>query len=179
MSPTMVVLLLWFMSVPFTSASHVHHIPSAVSNRASMARFTSGASDLDAPKIRPVNSSSFDWWYFDVVSSDPGSLASVVVAFYTTTANAFPFLAPSNTTTVAQIAISFPNGTTFGATVNANGATVTSDENLSSGDWHDSGFKWTHTGDSTYTVVVDAPDIEVKGTIVFHSVCPQYRPKLN
>ncbi|KAJ7693083.1 hypothetical protein B0H17DRAFT_981939 [Mycena rosella] len=176
MARTTIVHVLWSISVLFASASHVYHIPSVVSNRSSTAHFTSAASGLDAPKIHPVNSSSFDWWYFDVVSSDPSSLASVVVAFYTTTANAFPFLAPSDTVTVAQIAVSFPNGTTFGATVNADGATVTSDENLSSGDWHNSGFKWTHTGDSTYTVVVDAPDIGVKGTISFHSVAPAHYP---
>ncbi|KAJ6570568.1 hypothetical protein DFH09DRAFT_1362677 [Mycena vulgaris] len=168
--------LLWSLCMIAVSASHVHHIPSAASNASSTAQFTSTSSALDAPKIRPVNSSAFDWWYFDVVSNDPSSLASVVVVFYTTTATAFPFLPPSDSVTLAQIAISFPNGTNFEALATADGATVTTDDNVSSGDWHGSGFKWTHSGDSVYTVVVDAPDIGVKGTIRFSSVAPAHYP---
>ncbi|KAJ7693085.1 hypothetical protein B0H17DRAFT_1060712 [Mycena rosella] len=156
--------LYWLISSLWTllaiaSQFHTYHIPSAVSNHSSTAQFTSAASGLDAPKIHPVNSSAFDWWYFDVVASDPNSLASVVAIFYTTTANAFPFFPPSDSVTFVQITGTFENGTTFGTIVNADGATVRSDDNASSGDWHNSGFSWTHTRDSAYTIVIDAPDI--------------------
>ncbi|KAF7334719.1 hypothetical protein MVEN_02302600 [Mycena venus] len=136
------------------SASQVYDIPAAVSNRTTTALFTSSSSGLDAPKINPVNNSAFDWWYFDVVSTDPNSVASVVV----------------------QISGSFPNGTPFNMFVNGDGATVTADDNVSSGDWHGTGFKWIHTGNATYTIQVDAPDIGVKGTISFHSIAPAHYP---
>ncbi|KAJ7445626.1 hypothetical protein FB451DRAFT_1005018, partial [Mycena latifolia] len=152
-------------------------IPSIVSTHPSSAHFISGASGLDAPKIHPVNSSTFEWWYFDAVPHDPRSRASVVVVFYTATASAFPFLAPAGTATLAQIAVTFPNGTAYGATVPADGATVTADENVSSGDWHNSGFRWTHSGDhSGYTVLIDAPHIGVKGSIRFRSPAPAHYP---
>ncbi|KAJ6479178.1 hypothetical protein DFH09DRAFT_1153658 [Mycena vulgaris] len=167
------LVCLW---MTLASSSHVYHIPSAASNKSSTAQFTSVASGLDAPKVHPVNASAFDLWYFDVVSSDPHSLASVVVAFYTATATAFPFFAPSDSITLAQIAISFPNGTTFNAAASADGATVTVDDNVSSGVWHGSGLSWTHNGDSRYTVVVDAPHMGVKGTIKFHAVAPAHYP---
>ncbi|KAJ7445613.1 hypothetical protein FB451DRAFT_1412642 [Mycena latifolia] len=110
------------------------------------------------------------------VATDPGSLASAVVVFYTTTATAFPFFPPADTITLAQISVSFPNGTIFNTIVPADGATVTSEDNVSTGDWHNSGFSWTHTGDSVYTVVIDAPDIGVKGNISLQSVAPTHYP---
>ncbi|KAJ7142929.1 hypothetical protein C8R44DRAFT_568841, partial [Mycena epipterygia] len=157
-------------------ASRVYDIPAAVSNGSSTAQFISAATGLDAPKIHPVNSSAFDWWYFDVVSTDPSSLASVVVVFYTTTATAFPFFVPLDSVTWAEIDVSFPNGTVFRAAATADGATVTVDENVSSGNWNGSGFSWTHTGLSQYTIVVDVPDMGIKGTIKFHSVAPAHYP---
>jgi hypothetical protein len=170
MPRTRISKLLGALWLGAASASHVYEIPAAVSNSTSTALFTSSATGLDAPKIQPVNTSAFDWWYFDVVSTEPSSLASVVVVFFTSTATAFPFFAPSDSVTLAQITGSFPNGTSFGTIASADGATVTADENVSSGQWHGTGLSWQHTGDQTYTIVVDAPDLGVKGTIEFHLV---------
>ncbi|KAJ6548789.1 hypothetical protein B0H19DRAFT_1031982 [Mycena capillaripes] len=167
--------ILWLAAA---SASRVYDIPATVNNDTSTALFTSSAKGLDAPKIHPVNNSAFDWWYFDVVSADPTSVASVVIVFYTSTATAFPFLPPSASVTRAQIHVSFPNGTVFTAFAPADGATVTADDNASSGDWHGSGFKWaaSHTGTSSYTIFIDAAEIGVQGTIKFHSVAPPHYP---
>ncbi|KAJ7660277.1 hypothetical protein DFH06DRAFT_1194162 [Mycena polygramma] len=159
------------------SASRTFDIPAAVSNSSSStALFTSAANGLDEPKIHPVNTSAFDWWYFDVVSTDPKSLASVVVIFYTSSTTAFPFLPPSDSTTLAQIFVSFPNGTLFNATANAESATVRTDENFSSGEWRGTGLKWAHTGEKRYTVTVDAPDLGMKGWISFRSIAPAHYP---
>ncbi|KAJ7659595.1 hypothetical protein DFH06DRAFT_965437, partial [Mycena polygramma] len=147
-----------------------------VSNRSSTAHFTASAHGLDAPKVQPVNASAFDWWYFDAVSTDPRSHASVTVVFHTSAASAFPFLPPSDTTTVAQISGSFLNGTLFSVTMGAKGATVTADENFSSGDWRGTGLGWTHSGDGTYTVLVDAPHVGMQGRITFRSIAPAHYP---
>lgn len=169
-----------WMLPAIASQIRTYHIPSAVSNHSSTAQFTSTASGLDAPKIHPVNSSAFDWWYFDVVASAPHSLASVVVIFYTTTATAFPFFPPSDSVTLVQIAGTFENGTAFGTMLSADGATVRTDDTGSSGDWNNSGFSWTHGGDSDYTIVIDAPDVGVKGNIDFRAVCAaEFRTRIH
>lgn len=145
--------IFWLISAYMLHActSHIYHIPSAVSNRSSTAHFISTASGLDSPKVHPVNASAFEWWYFDVVSNAPGSLASLAVTFYTTTANAFPLLEPSNTVTLVRTELSFPNGTLWTASLPAHGATVvTDDDHASRGDWHNSGFKWTQTREEGY-----------------------------
>ncbi|KAJ7042170.1 hypothetical protein C8F04DRAFT_1030619 [Mycena alexandri] len=175
MTRKLVVAFFSVLSLVTGTASHVYHIPAAVGNDSSAALFTSAAADLDGAKIRPVNATAYDWWYFDVVSTDPDSLASVVVVFYTATPGGFPFLPPSDSVTVAQIFVSFPNGTTFNATANADDATVITDNNVSSGEWVGSGLSWNHTG-FNYAVVVDAPDIGVQGTISFNPIAPAHYP---
>ncbi|KAJ7124603.1 hypothetical protein C8R43DRAFT_1030984 [Mycena crocata] len=177
--PAMISHIPWLIGalwVALTAAMRVSNISSATSNATSTASFTSTTIDLDGPKISAVNSSAFDWWYFDVVSTDQGSLASVVVVFYTTIAAAFPFFPPFESVTLAQIAVSFPNGTLSSIFVPAEGATVSSDGNASSGDWHGSGLKWTHDGDSLYSISVDAPDLGITGSIRFRGVVPAHYP---
>jgi hypothetical protein len=58
---------------------NLYRIPSALSNTSSTGIFTSTASNLDAPKVLPINGSTFDWWYFDVVDINPNSRASAAV----------------------------------------------------------------------------------------------------
>ncbi|KAF7360020.1 hypothetical protein MVEN_00729600 [Mycena venus] len=177
MHRTSIAKLFSILCLAAASASRAYDIPATVSNDTSSALFTSSATSLDGPKIHPVNNSAFDWWYFDVVSADPTSVASVVIVFYTSTATAFPFIPPSDSVTRAQISVSFPNGTIFSAFATADGATVTADDNASSGNWHGSGFQWSsNTGTSRYTIFVDSPEIGVQGTIKFHSVAPAHYP---
>ncbi|KAJ7145567.1 hypothetical protein C8R44DRAFT_601176 [Mycena epipterygia] len=154
----------------------VYDIPSAVQNGTSTAQFTSSATGLDAPKVHPINGSAFDWWYFDVVSTDPTVLSSVVVTFFTSSQPAFPLLDPSDSITVARIWVSFPNGTLWSAESNADGATVVADGDTSSGTWHGTGFSWTNTPAGGYLIVIDAPDVGVVGTISFSSVAPAHYP---
>ncbi|KAJ7268380.1 hypothetical protein C8J57DRAFT_1181335 [Mycena rebaudengoi] len=158
------------------SSTQTYNIPGEVQNTTSHAQFTASAAGPDAPKIHPVNASVFDWWYFDVVSTDPTSLASVVVVLYTTTPEAFPRGEPSGPV-VASISGSFSNGTLFSATTEGESATVTTGHDASSaGVWHNTGFSWSSPRPSEYSITIDAPQIGVKGTIQFKSTAPGHYP---
>ncbi|KAJ7133780.1 hypothetical protein C8R46DRAFT_1235373 [Mycena filopes] len=67
------------LALATTTVAHTYHIPATISK------------------------------YFDVASTDPASMASVVVVFHTGTTTVFPGKPPSNFSTLAQIAVSFPN----------------------------------------------------------------------
>ncbi|KAJ6617202.1 hypothetical protein B0H10DRAFT_1914609 [Mycena sp. CBHHK59/15] len=166
---------LWLVLPSASSQSPVFNIPSTVQNGTSHAQFTSSSTGLDAPKVQPINGSAFDWWYFDVVSADPTNLASVVVTFFTSSQPAFPLLAPSSFITVARIWVSFPNGTLFSAASDADGATVISDGDNSSGTWNGTGFSWMNIPSGNF-IVIDAPDLGVKGTISLQSIVPAHYP---
>jgi hypothetical protein len=162
---------LW-LSCILASQAQVYDISAAVGDQSSIATFTSGATDLDAPKVTPINSSAFDWWYFDVVPTDLTSLASIAVVFYTATTAAFKYVPPADTVAVVQITGSFENGTAFNVFVEGEGgATVTSDGNASSGSWNGTGLGWAHaSGPTTYTVELNATQVGVEGTIEFNAV---------
>lgn len=152
-------------------AQETYEIPSAVSNASSNAQFTSCAAGFDAPKVQPVNASAFDWWYFDVVATNQGSLASVVIVFFTAPATAFPFNPPSDNVLSLYLSISFPNGTVFSTPhVFADNATVTTVGNGSSGDWAGSGLSWTYSPDSGYTILIDSLEMGVLGSISLNPV---------
>ncbi|KAJ7609990.1 hypothetical protein DFH06DRAFT_1374747 [Mycena polygramma] len=169
-------LLTSFAVFAYAAASKIYHIPSAFGNAPSHAQFTSDFTGLDAPKVHPMNDSAFDWWYFDVVSTDPASLASAVIVFYAATPTAVPGQAPNSTLSV-NVWLTFPNGTQFFAQPEADGATVTVEGDSSSGDWHGSGFAWRYAPQSgSYEILVDAPDIQMKGRIDFQPRAPAHYP---
>ncbi|KAJ7627110.1 hypothetical protein FB45DRAFT_749690 [Roridomyces roridus] len=154
--------------------SNVFHIPTTAQNGTSVAQFTSTTSGLDAPKVQPINGSAFDWWYFDVVSTDPSNLASVVVIFFTSGQTGFPFLPPADTIIQASLEVSFPNGTILPRIVvpGEEGALITTKGDSTSGDWLGTGFSFTGNGSTNleYEVHIDAPDVGVKGTLTFSAV---------
>ncbi|KAJ7612769.1 hypothetical protein FB45DRAFT_939744 [Roridomyces roridus] len=178
-SPTSFLGALWTAFATVSIAhSKVFHIPSALQNGTSVAQFTASSSGLDGLMVEPINGSAFDWWYFDVVSTDPSMLASVVVTFFASSQPAFPLLDPADTITVARIWVSYPNGTLWEATANGEqGATVTTDGDSSCGDWHGTGFSWTSNPYTReYVINIDAPAAGVKGTITFPSPAPAHYP---
>ncbi|KAF8143760.1 hypothetical protein K438DRAFT_1632973, partial [Mycena galopus ATCC 62051] len=142
----------------------------------SEAQFISTATGLDTPKVQPISASAFEWWYFDVVSTDPTSLASVVVMLLTAPHSAFPVVPASDSVTVVSIWATFPNGTLWTAAVDGTGATVAVEGDGSSGTWHGTGFSWTGTRSSGYRIVVDALQIGVTGTISFQPNAPGHYP---
>ncbi|KAF7317759.1 hypothetical protein MKEN_00863700 [Mycena kentingensis (nom. inval.)] len=160
-----------------TASPKTYHIPSVPPSGPSKAQFAYDGLGADAPKVVPVNSTSFDWWYFDVVSTDPGDLSSVVVTFFTSTATAFPSLDEGGSLTPVRIWGSYPNGTLWEAIGDSGkGATVVADGDSSSGVWHGTGFSWNSTSPSTYTITIDAAELGISGTIDFHSSSPGHLP---
>ncbi|KAJ6457631.1 hypothetical protein C8R45DRAFT_1184337 [Mycena sanguinolenta] len=175
----------YFLSVlaaVFASATHAtphkYFIPGTVQNGTSYAQFISSAMSLDAPKVHPINPSTFDWWYFDVVSANSTDLSSVIVIFFTSPQSAFPLLAPSDSITTAYIYVSFPNGTLWSAVASADSATVETKGDGASGTWHGTGFSWTGSlsDGSGYLVSINAPDVGVTGTINFAPTAPAHYP---
>ncbi|KAJ7461326.1 hypothetical protein B0H11DRAFT_1736097 [Mycena galericulata] len=172
------IFLLAVLLALFSSAhGTIYQIPPSIQNGSSTAQFTSSAFGIDAPKVSPINASSFDWWYFDVVSKEPTSaLASVVVTFFTSSAAAFPLLSSSDSPLSAYIWVTFPNGTLWSGIANGEeNATVTSDSDYTTGVWHGTGFSWVGSK-AGYVVTIDAPEVGVTGTISFPAVAPAHYP---
>ncbi|KAF3399974.1 hypothetical protein F1880_007998 [Penicillium rolfsii] len=179
--------------VPFdsTARSWNYSIPSHVQNGTARVRFdipTTGSKldsrallPLDSPQINLINSSVFDWWYFDAVSaSDPRE--SLTVTFFTSTAAAFPWL-PSHesSTLIAYIWASFANGTIFTDYVPATLARVAGGENASSassGDWLSTGLSWAASHDdlSKYEVIISSEKMQVKGRFSLSSTLEPHLP---
>lgn len=167
------------------SDNWLRRIPSEVQNGTSQARFsvsspgstlsTQGLLSLDAPQLSLINASVFDWWYFDAVS-DTDPRESLVVTLFTSTANAFPFLNPNETSVlIAYIWASFANGTVYADYVPATVATVSGGDkapNPSSGVWSSTGFSWTALkGDlSQYEVAISSEILQIDGKLSLTSV---------
>ena len=151
-------------------STHVYS-PNTV-NGSSDALFTSSAHSLDAPKVEPINETSYEWWYFDAVSADQQS--GVVLTFFVAPATGFPQSgAPDNAILSATIALSYPGQelVSFLSSVPATEATVVSVGNGASGSWEGSGINFVGTPDlENYIVNVDSPSIGVKGFMSLHSV---------
>ncbi|KAF7712413.1 Uncharacterized protein PECH_004338 [Penicillium ucsense] len=175
-------------------APKIFTIPPKVQNGVADARFNMSTptpqlsaeslSILDAPQLSMINSSVFDWWYFDIVSiSDPRE--TVTVTFFTSTANAFPWL-PTNESSVliAYLWVSFSNGTVFEDYVPATVATVqepgTEGTGISGvGNWSSTGFSWTstNTDSSRYTkVMVSSDKLQVFGEFSLTSTLEPHLP---
>ena len=90
-------------------------------------------------QVRPVNSSTYDWWYFDAVSSDVanGDLSSVVVVFYDATPGGFEALSNKTTKLETSITGSFKDGTPFGISAYPAEAVVITEGDTSTGKWGD------------------------------------------
>lgn len=150
-------------------------IPAAEAVGPSTVQFVAGPDGLDAPKVSPINATTYDWWYFDVVSSsNPGY--SVVVVFFAAPASAFPNTgAPPNDITEAYLFVSTPDNPNFySGPVPASGAHVTTNGNGASGTWDGTGFSFKGESDmSEYDISINSPQIAVTGSISIKSVCDQ------
>lgn len=124
---------------------------------------------FDRPKIDIVNRTAFDWWYFDAVSSDGSS--QVVVNFYTSDISTLGFPPLLDTTTFVQFTTKFKNESIYEQVFPANGASIATTGDGSSGYLKDSGASWVGSPSmSQYTVNVDVPVLGIKGHIKLHRV---------
>jgi hypothetical protein len=149
-------------------------IPSAAFIGDVTAQFTSTSNFLDGPKLSAVNSTSWDWWYFDVVS--PNAKNSITVVFFAALDSGFPFLAPSTDVTVIGI---YPiiNGVLTAHFLNATSATITSTGQGASGVYAGTGAQWSGAPDlSQYTININSPETGVVGSICFKSAAPAHYP---
>lgn len=170
------------------SRKGLYQIPNAVQDAPSKARFdiptpgnrleTHSLWSLDAPQVNPINSSVFDWWYFDAVSeTNPND--SLVITFFASSFAAFPYLRKNETSILTVwLWASFANGTVFGDYVPATVATVTGGERgaYSSGEWSETGFSWNASAEnlSRYEVVIASEKMQVQGKLILTAVsyCP-------
>lgn len=149
----------------------VDTIPATASNHISEVEFVAKENGLDAPHVTPINASTYDWWYFDVVSEDQGY--NVVVTFFAAPGSAFAFSgAPATDITEAYLFVSTPENPMYiDESIPATKALVVSVGNGASGIWEGSGFAFAGTPDmSEYEVTINSPQIGVKGTIIMKSV---------
>ena len=135
-------------------------------------QFTSCASQADGPRVFPLNESTFDWWYFDAVSTD-GTQALTFI-FFTSSYIGFSFdFASAVDPLNIWVFASFGDGTpsvTF--PVVATSVTVTTDGNGATGDWEGSGIKFVGAPDlSSYVITLDNPLEGLTGTFTLKTVC--------
>ncbi|KAE9363204.1 hypothetical protein N431DRAFT_498960 [Stipitochalara longipes BDJ] len=170
------LLLALFVSslhaVAVLSKGHTQIVPStAFSGNVNMDTISSG--HLDAPHLSAVNTSAFEWWYFDAVSTDLSSAINVV--FYTALASGFGGLEEDPIVTVVEIDFVFPNGTTNTIWLNASEAVITTEGQGASAVWKDAGAKFTGASNlSRYTVEINSPNWGVVGTFHLKTLAPAH-----
>ncbi|KAK9453370.1 hypothetical protein V1511DRAFT_505523 [Dipodascopsis uninucleata] len=136
--------------------------------------FTSCSDGADAPHVVPINQTTYDWWYFDVVSPDAKS--GVTFIFMAASEIGFPFSLNVIDSLSAFVFVTVNGSTTIG-TLLSTGANITSAGNGSSGYWKGTGLSWTGKPDvSRYVVSVDNSLLSLSGTVTFDSVAPGHYP---
>ncbi|KAH8775088.1 hypothetical protein BGZ57DRAFT_762719 [Hyaloscypha finlandica] len=129
--------------------------------------------NLDGPQLSAVNESSYEWWYFDAVSTD--RLSSLTIVFFTALASGFAFVDLTPDVTVVGIDFLFPNGTTNSIMLKADEAIITTVGQGASAVFENSGAKWTGTFDlSSYAVEINAPESGIVGTFDLKSLAPAH-----
>ncbi|KAL8283570.1 hypothetical protein RQP46_005673 [Phenoliferia psychrophenolica] len=164
------------LAVSTTLPSHLT-IPNAVSTLPSHALFTSSSTAFDGPKVFPINSSTYDWWYFDVVSHDAQSACTVV--FIAGPESAFPVGGQDNGSTHVQITLTSPGVSEVYKSIHfvAQEAIVSTHGDGASGNWNGTGFSFAGAPDlGAYRVNIAAPAYGIKGTLQFKSLSPPHLP---
>ena len=169
-------------------AKHTYVVPPSPFSGPSTAQFSYTGQNLEAPQVSPINSTSFEWWYFDGVSSpdpDTGNQSSVVIVFYTATPGGFDLLAGPDdedlSVTLVDLTINYAIGTRFAIGLNESQATFVSFETcLGQGldAYYDGSNAFFHINhDLTQASVhIAAPEQGVVGTFHLHSIAPPHLP---
>src|SRR5947207_1991975 len=116
---------------------------------------TTSQTAFDGPKIGAVNSTAFDWWYFDGVSND--GLSSIAIIFYRTTQSIF---LPVSSVDYVEVSIAFPNGSIYDQSFPANSSSVTTTGFGASGVWENVGLFQGTSDLSVYTVTINTTVIQ-------------------
>lgn len=131
---------------------------------------SSSDSPFDGPKIGAVNSTAFDWWYFDAVSHQGDS--QITIVFYRA-AGLFDDPVPS--VNYIEVTITFPNGTSFDTFFFGTTSEVTTNGEGASGNWDGTGASFEGKADlSKYTIQIQN-DV-VMGHLTIESIAPAHYP---
>lgn len=134
-----------------------------INNGPSSVQFTYPGYGLDGPRVDNVNSTVFDWWYFDIVSENvpDGDLSSVVAVFYDGTSGGFQQLPESPNKIQMSLVGTFANGTAFRDYTLPATAVISADGTRSQGTWGEFG-SWNGdiaTGDWEFAFVDESQGI--------------------
>jgi len=98
---------------------------------ASTVQWLSEPNTLDAPHVFPINDTTYQWWWYDVIS--PNAESSIVLIFFTATSDGFALLPSTAGAVSLSIQALLPNGTTVLASIPASAAVVASGGLLGNG----------------------------------------------
>jgi hypothetical protein len=152
-------------------------------NATAVTQYTSGRDGFDAPKVHPINATTYDWWWFDAIQqpvpTEGGGQAQahIVIIFYTLGSDSFEVLTeqfpnglPSGN--IVQITLAWPNGTIeTPIALPAGDAIINVEGDGSSGNFTGTGCSWVGTPDlSAYVVHIDVPEHDISGSLYINSV---------
>jgi hypothetical protein len=166
------VLLTTAALVPAITVSQAKY--PVIGDGPSSAQFTYPGYGLDGPRVDHVNSTVFDWWYFDMVSDNvaEGDLSSVVAVFHDGTSGGFQTLLESPNKLPMTLAGTFPNGTIWRTYSFVSEAVVVADETHSQGSWGDVGHWAGDVETGTWAASFDLLETHgVRGTFRLEQVC--------
>ncbi|KAM0815602.1 putative Hydroxyneurosporene synthase protein [Seiridium cardinale] len=161
--------------VTLTSCTSTTNIYSAaVDNGTSTGQYISSASGFDSPKVFPINSSSYDWWYFDIVSED--RQYSTSLAFIAAPGTAFTTGLPETNMLLGVVFLSTPEqplSTVY--QLLATEAIVVSDSDGTSGVWNGTGMQFRGSEDlRMFQLDIDMPGLGLFGNISLTSVSSDF-----
>jgi hypothetical protein len=144
-----------------------------IENGATPAQFTYPGYALDGPRVDHVNSTSFEWWYFDMVNDNVanGDLSSVVAVFHDGTSGGFQAMTDSPNKLPMSLAGTFPNGTVWWVWTYADVAVVTADETHSRGSWGGLGSWDGDLQSGVWEAKFDLEAYGVNGSFRLETVC--------
>lgn len=168
---SILALVLWLTTITTASPNTITKtIPSTPGLGPTTAEFYSGSSPFfDGPKLDFINGSSFDWWYFDAVSSD--GKTQLTITFFTTVATTLGFGADFGTTNFVSFLAAFPNGTQYQQFDFAGPVVIQEGRFGIRANWTGTGFSFEGSRDlGFYRVVVDSDRLRIHGDMTFDSV---------
>ncbi|KZO94776.1 hypothetical protein CALVIDRAFT_483902 [Calocera viscosa TUFC12733] len=146
--------------------------PYAVSGDSTV-QFTLESNGFDAPKVNFYNSTSAQWWYFDVVSNDLSQ--SAVISFLDNAPGATGSPSGVLPFNFIEVNLQLSSGQQISLQVSGQWVILTSEGDGLSGVFNGSGYSWTGASDlSSYTVTLDDTANELSGTIQLNSDAPYH-----
>lgn len=165
------LLLLSTILAVTTAQTTVNVIPGNVTDSTSAVQFSSPGFGFDGVKVLPLNSSTFEWWYFDAISPDLDY--SLVLVFYAAASTGLDPEVPPTTSsaTYASFTLTLPDGTSVDGSAFGEDLRVVTVGNGSSGTLGSTGWSWSGLPDmSEYAVTVASPKSGLEGSISLQSV---------